>query len=485
MRKYRVYGIYLFMSILYLLIFSYSSSPLYDTYGGDSSIFMLIGKGILDGKVPYLDLFDHKGPLLFFIQALGQSIISDRLGIFIFQIINLTLCLIILHKISNLFISNKKSFITSVSFFIILIMTMRNCNISEEYSLIFILSSLYLSLKYYLSEAIEHNYKYSIVYGICSMSLFLIKMNVIIPIGVIVITIVINLMIKKKYKNILINGLAFILGMSIIMIPICIYFIYHGALYEMIYGTILFNLKYMGVGTGKLPLINFIAQQTVTLLPAIIPSISIILIYKNNKKYKLITVIIAFSISFYFTINTGHKYIYYHVLNAIPFSLGIILLIKYFEITKNKIKDKYKLAKLILIGTVTASVLLYVYIGRDIFTILHSQSNSTYNFEAKQLADNIPAYERNSVLGYNTPSQWFMATDILPVTRFYTNQDWWNLFDEVVTDEVQELLDNNPPQWIVTPDLENIQNEYIKKFIESNYLLIESNDVGELYTINE
>ena len=53
----RLYLIYFLISVIFLSIFSYSSSPLYDSYGGDSSIFMLIGKGILNGKVPYVDLF--------------------------------------------------------------------------------------------------------------------------------------------------------------------------------------------------------------------------------------------------------------------------------------------------------------------------------------------------------------------------------------------------------------------------------------------
>lgn len=481
LKKYKVFGICFVISVLFLMIFSYSSSPLYDTYGGDSSIFMLIGKGILNDKVPYLDLFDHKGPLLFFIEALGQSIIPDRLGIFILQIINLTVCLIFLNKISNLFISSKKSIISVLSFILILIMTMRNGNISEEYSLIFIIISLYLALKYYLSESIEHNYRYAFIYGICFISLFLIKMNSIIPISMIIFIILLDLIFKKQYKNILINALAFIGGVAVILIPISIYFIYHGALYEMIYGTLLFNFKYMGVGTGKLALINLIAQQMMTLLPTIIPSIAIVLLYRKDKKYRLIIFIIAFSISFYFTINTGHKYIYYHVLNAIPFSLGVMLIIKYFEVSKNT----YKLIKLSLTFIITMSITLYAYIGRDIVSILKAQSKSTYNVEAKELADNIPINERNDVLGYNTSSQWFMATDILPITRFYTNQDWWNLFDNIVTTEIEELLLNNSPKWIIVPNIEDIQDDEIKEIIKNNYILIDNNNTGQLYNIKD
>ena len=33
----------------------------------DSSVFQYIGSSMLDGAVPYRDVFDHKGPLIYFI----------------------------------------------------------------------------------------------------------------------------------------------------------------------------------------------------------------------------------------------------------------------------------------------------------------------------------------------------------------------------------------------------------------------------------
>ena len=41
---------------------------------GDSAAFVFIGKQMLKGKVPYLDYFDHKGPLLYLIEYAGLMI---------------------------------------------------------------------------------------------------------------------------------------------------------------------------------------------------------------------------------------------------------------------------------------------------------------------------------------------------------------------------------------------------------------------------
>lgn len=53
-----------FIGILLMLICAGFTSPLYPLYiGTDSSLFLTISKGIINGKIPYIDLFDHKSPV--------------------------------------------------------------------------------------------------------------------------------------------------------------------------------------------------------------------------------------------------------------------------------------------------------------------------------------------------------------------------------------------------------------------------------------
>lgn len=65
------------------------SSPLYPINDWvDANCYMTIGRGILAGKMPYRDLFDHKGPLIYILHA-AAAIISDTsfIGVFIFEVI--------------------------------------------------------------------------------------------------------------------------------------------------------------------------------------------------------------------------------------------------------------------------------------------------------------------------------------------------------------------------------------------------------------
>ncbi len=49
--------------------------------GGDSGVFLYAGWQILDGQIPYLDVWDHKPPGILYIDALGLLIGGgSRLG---------------------------------------------------------------------------------------------------------------------------------------------------------------------------------------------------------------------------------------------------------------------------------------------------------------------------------------------------------------------------------------------------------------------
>ena len=67
----RVLLIYcLLLSAAFLLICS-KSSPLYPMNDWvDVHCFLTLGNGMLHGKVPYVDLYEQKGPVLYFIYAI-------------------------------------------------------------------------------------------------------------------------------------------------------------------------------------------------------------------------------------------------------------------------------------------------------------------------------------------------------------------------------------------------------------------------------
>ena len=75
-------------AVTFALFFSVTTSPLYE-YGAycDSAMFQVIGRGWCDGVLPYVGLWDSKGPMIFFINALGYAMTGTQLGVFILQVL--------------------------------------------------------------------------------------------------------------------------------------------------------------------------------------------------------------------------------------------------------------------------------------------------------------------------------------------------------------------------------------------------------------
>ena len=77
------------------LMIASSSSFLYATnFWTDTNIYFTIGRGMTQGLMPYRDLFDHKGPLLFMLYALGACVSKTGfIGVFMLEVASLAAAL--------------------------------------------------------------------------------------------------------------------------------------------------------------------------------------------------------------------------------------------------------------------------------------------------------------------------------------------------------------------------------------------------------
>ena len=77
------------MAIFYILIFSTTTSPFWgEPFAGDSAMFQTIGKYWAKGHLPYVSLWDSKGPIIFFINAIGYFLTDSNLGVFFYRLLD-------------------------------------------------------------------------------------------------------------------------------------------------------------------------------------------------------------------------------------------------------------------------------------------------------------------------------------------------------------------------------------------------------------
>ena len=91
--------------LAFLCAMQFALNPLFPLSPmGDSSIFLFVGERLHDGQMLYVDVFDHKGPVQFFLQWLGLWIPSGTWsGVWLVELVNMTAFAIVVMKTSSLF----------------------------------------------------------------------------------------------------------------------------------------------------------------------------------------------------------------------------------------------------------------------------------------------------------------------------------------------------------------------------------------------
>lgn len=480
------YGILALIAFLFLLLFSYGTSPLFiDNFGiSDSAIFLLIGKGVTSGHVPYVDLFDHKGPVMFFIEALGWWISPNRLGNFFVQWIFMGANLVLIFKMGRLFLEKKWCWIPVFFLLLILAATFEGGNLTEEYSLPLLLLPLYLALKYFKLEPIgkaKHPPIYALVYGMCFTLIVFIRLNNGVFIGAVVLVVMIQLLANKSIRNFFDNVLTFLSGSFFVCLLVAIYFFANHAFGDMIYGTFLFNMKYAGGMSGISTPEEFI-KFGYSISPVIF-SLSMGIYYLRKKVSKEIGWLLTIgSLISFFSLLLGGVFYHYFILTTPCFVLAIILLIElYVKNGKMLIQENYRV---VLVGVLVLFLItdaIYVNFSyQTVREIVEEQPNNTYYEDALTIKNLIPSADLDSVLGYSVPAGWFLKADITPCYKYFTMQEWWGLYDPQVIVETNKMFENDPPKWIVMNN-DPQTNQTIYDILGIKYELITKDKVVSLY----
>lgn len=202
----------------------------------DANIFLTVGRGILYGKIPYADLYEAKGPILYFIYALAASVKSDGfLGIYYIEIISNFFFLFFSYKLIRLFSSNFSFYVfpifVAVTYSSVTFLTGGS---AEEFGAPFLLYSLYSGIRFVRSDDGNTFSSFEQIFiGICSGIVFWIKYLMVgFYIGWIIVPAI--LFVKKKHYGRLLKLIFLILsGVIIASIPVIAYFLYNGAVADL------------------------------------------------------------------------------------------------------------------------------------------------------------------------------------------------------------------------------------------------------------
>lgn len=322
--------------INYLLIFGFAfvivtlsttCSFLYKYHSwGDSNIFFTIGKSMLSGVMPYRDLFDQKGPIVFMMHALAALIsYKSFFGVYVLQLINGFVFLVFVYK-TNCLLFKKNNYLNTV---LLVVLTYTSIAYSvgdsvEEFSLAIIMYAIYVAVKHCLNETVPSKLEF-IMIGITSGLIFWMKYTII---GFYLGWILVPAYIEIKNKNIkrLLTNIAYIvLGVIITTAPIFICFGMNGCLDIMLKSYFLENMvSYSGDNLGIFGSIYNIFFHGLT---SILESNLILFVFavyglcKLSSLNKLQASVFSMFLTMVFTVYFGGRYMFYYCLVLSPFAL--------------------------------------------------------------------------------------------------------------------------------------------------------------------
>jgi len=457
--------------IVFLMYFSYMTSPLFPkSYGWDSAFFQLVGAGMKKGYLPYRDFFDMKGPWLFFIEYMGQLLWPDRVGIFLLQCVSLGCVLFFGQKSYRNYFKGAglmSSLAVLIPFYIVLAPTIEGGNLTEEWSLPFVFLSIYLALGFIAGEKETHEPLYGFVYGACFGVIALIRVTNAVMICAIVLTITIYLIKNEQWRNLLQNAGAFLLGAGAAFVPPLLYFGYYGEVGSMLYAVFVFGFIYgtegfqIGVGGAfLLPLFFTIAVFLLT----------------GQKKGRLWTLVLLNTVGMMVTLGMGNSTLHDYILVIPGMMLGVWRLAE-------SLKEGQKVWRKALLA-VAALFCFYQPLcrmakdGISIYWKIGADEEYRYVTET---AEYIPEKERDSVWGYDCHQRWYLIADIMPYSRYCGWQEHYMQLSPQIEADIQDMMENEPPVWIVTKASTEITNEMMIEQMERKYALFTENEGYRLY----
>lgn len=215
--------------------------------GTDQSVFQTVALMMQKGYMPYLDSFDHKGPLIYLINYWGMMI-NKRHGIWIIEFIAIWVTYAAIYKIARLYCSKVFSCILVLTSAMLLADYFKHGNLTEEYAMPFIGVSLYIFLDFLISQ--KTNAFRLFLCGFGFGAVMMLRPNMISVWLVFCTAVLTDCLRRRLFLDLLIYLLFFLVGACIITIPIIIWLAHRHALSAFIEQYFLFNFLYSSTGMG-------------------------------------------------------------------------------------------------------------------------------------------------------------------------------------------------------------------------------------------
>lgn len=433
--------------------------PLWPEGGFDSAVFVLTGKGWLSGLLPYRDLFDHKGPVLYALEALAMLPLRSGAMVWGMELLFFLASLLLLRAIARLeAIGPAARALTYISYTLLLATCLEKGNFSEEYSALFTLLAFWA-----LTRALRKGFSpwTGVWMGAAFALSFWIRPNNTLPLCCAIVALVIWLLWRREWRAFAILAGTGLGTAGLISLAIVGYFAANGALSDLLSCYFTFNMQNVA---------NFSAETSFAGLAA-----------TYFGRYSLMVLGLALCVAGYVLPGDRHKALpvlaaaagtvaglagcwishnpfFHYFLLAIP-TLALVLLYGYQRVFTDALRLKGRLQNHRLSIPRTALWLLALYCGavlanHALGTFAKDDHETVSTYLAQRLGtltDTIPAdeYADTLVIASDNLILWYDDNDQLPIKKYYFGYDFIAAADDRRKAEILAQFAADAPLWVL------------------------------------
>ncbi|WP_309065065.1 hypothetical protein [Microbacterium sp.] len=467
------WGLSAAIALLFLVLMSSATSFVNTVYGGDAAIFRVVGSALRNGQELYVDVWDHKGPMLFFIEWLGQVIREGRAGIFAIQATALTASLALVMSLARRFVPGVATAAILALMLAVLSFTFEGGNLSEEFSLPFIVFVLYGALRALADEEDLRGRRELALFagmGAAFAFTFFIRANNAMPIAGIFAGLLIQMLLRRV--PVVKRFLAAVIGFLVVTGLIVGWFALRGTLDDMMNATFWFNMRYIGDASIRPKAAAYIG--TIVFATALTAAGVIGQVMRFGPRRPAWAVGAGLgAASLYAVLSPTTSYAHYLTLIVPMIALGGLMLL---QVLTSRLRN------LLAVGLLVASsaAMGYQVPNAIRYAAAVHAAEAAYENQLEDVLASVPEDQRGEVFPWSLPATYYLMTDTLPTYKYFITQPWWGSVDPRVTADTVAHIADTRPSWVLVP-ASGPSDEDLQRLLDADYVSARANDRFELF----
>ena len=439
------------LAVVFSLIFYTCNTPLGPAVGSDNAMYLTMGTALSQGYAPYSDIFDHKGPLLFILQAIPQLLSGgySTLAVFVQEVLFLWACLLVLARMARRL--GVQAVLVQLIYLAIYAPLTDGGNLTEEYANLFTLAGLDVMLGVFgegLAGEAEKRLTVPALYmGALATLCFMTRANNALVLVGAAGALALYMIAAKRWAGLGRCVLGFMAGCVLVTAPIAVWLVSQGALSDAIYGSLLHNMMYAETqGQSRVHTLLFDGYGHYAIFMAALACLGAACAVVRTRRVPLALAMVAGAACGGFAAFISHKFYNHYLMLSVPMAvLGAAQVLAFIR------ERMTRRLRGVCCAAAAASALALVVSGVQI----HMQREADYAVmqtfaqDAQALYALVPEDEHDRFMAYRVEPKWYVAAQALPCMRFYFLQEILADADPAVMEEIVAEFEHDPPKWLV------------------------------------